>query len=110
VLEMGHRSITTGRQLAELVNGRIIPSIEQLLARWDKLYPAVKNAPLLETLVCDSCGHRLDASAMSDPDCRRRAIVGRHLGHPDSDSPDEYVTICPECGAAESFREIPNAG
>lgn len=104
--EMGRGNITAGRQLADLVNGRIIPAIEELQARWDRLYPEVKNAPRRRMLVCDSCGVRLDASALSDPDCNRLTIRGRRLAGPDCDSPDEYVTICPDCGASNSFREI----
>lgn len=29
---------------------------------------------------------------------------GRHLGHPDDDSPDDIIEVCPECG--EQFDPI----
>ena len=107
--EMGHEEMTVGQQLDALVSGRIIPAIAQLRARWERLYPAVKDARRPRMMVCERCGHQLAAERIADPAFQRRTITGRHLGHPDMDSPDEYVTRCGDCGATESFREIIDA-
>jgi hypothetical protein len=106
---MGHEEMTVGQQLGALVNGRIIPAVAQLRARWEKLYPVVRNASRWRMVVCERCGHQLAAGRIGDPAFQRRTIAGRHLGHPDADSPDEYVTVCIECGATESFRETIDA-
>ena len=108
VTEMGHENMTTGRRLAGLVNGRIIPAVAELRARWDRLYPAVRGARRPVMLECERCGYQLPAGRIGDEGLQRRTLAGRHLGHPESDSPDEYVTLCPDCGATESFREIDN--
>lgn len=104
--EMGHENMTPGRQLDELVNGRIIPAIEELRARWDRLYPTVRNARSPRMLVCQRCGRRIAAGRIGDDAYQRRTLSGRHMGHPDMDGPDEFVTLCPDCGATESFTEI----
>jgi hypothetical protein len=106
VAEMGHENMTVGRKLAELVNGRIIPAAAELKARWDRLYPAVRNARRPQMLVCRRCGRKVAAGRIGDEAYQRRTLTGRHLGHPDMDSPDESVTFCPDCGAIESFREV----
>jgi hypothetical protein len=106
---MGHENMTAGRRLASLVNGQILPLVEQLQARWEKLYPAVRNVRPAGTMVCRRCGLRLEPAGSNDQACLRRTIAGRHLGHPDADSPDEFVTVCPGCGAVEDFREIVDA-
>jgi len=109
VVEMGHEEMTVGRQLGELVNGRIIPAVDQLRARWERFYPAVRYARRPRMAVCRRCGYQLAAGRIGDDAFQRRTITGRHLGHPDMDSPDEYVTLCPGCGATESFMEIIDA-
>jgi hypothetical protein len=101
--------MTTGQELAALVNGRIIPAVAQLRARWERLYPAVRDARRPRILVCRRCGYQLAAGRIGDDTFQRRTITGRHLGHPDMDSPDEHVTQCADCGATESFREIIDA-
>jgi len=106
---MGHEKMTVGQQLGALVSGRIIPAVAQLRARWEKLYPAVKYARRPRMMVCRRCGHQVAAGRIGDDAFQRRTIAGRHLGHPDADSPDEYVTVCGNCGATESFREIIDA-
>ena len=109
VAEMGHENMTTGQRLAALVNGRIIPAVAELRRRWEKLYPAVRDARRPRMLECERCGCQLAAGRIADDAFQRRTITGRHLGHPDADSPDEYVTLCGDCGATESFREIIDA-
>jgi len=104
-VEKRNADMTTGLRLGQLVNGRIIPSIAELRARWDRLYPAVNSARRPAMLVCECCGHRVAPGRINDPAYQRRTISGRRLGRPDDVSPDEYVTICPECGASENFRE-----
>ncbi len=101
--------MTMGQQLAVLVNGRIIPAVAQLRARWERLYPAVRDARRPRVVACERCGHKVAGGRIGDGAFQRRTLTGRHLGHPDLDSPDEYVTICAGCGAAESFREIVDA-
>ena len=105
-MKKSHKNITAGRQMSDLVNGRIVPAIEELRARWDRMYPAVKTAGVIRALVCRPCGRRIDACEINDQACQRRMVSGRRLGHPDGDSPDEYATVCPDCGAVENFREI----
>jgi hypothetical protein len=107
--ETGYEKMTTGQQLADLVNGRIIPAVAELRSRWEKLYPAVRNSARCGTVVCERCGRRIAAARMGDFDIQHKVLSGRHLGHPDLDSPDEYVTRCPDCGATESFRETVDA-
>jgi len=109
VAEMGHEEMTVGQQLGALVNGRIIPAVARLRARWDRLYPAVRDARRSGMMVCERCGHQVAAGRIGDDAFQRRTIAGRHLGHPDMDSPDEYVTVCGDCGATESFREMIDA-
>jgi hypothetical protein len=106
---MGHENMTAGQRLADLVNGRIIPAVEELRARWERLYPSVRNARRPRMMVCERCGRRVAAGRIGDDEFQRRTVSGRHLGHPDMDSPDEYITLCDECGATESFREIIDA-
>ena len=101
--------MTTGRWLAKLVNGRIIPAVDELRARWERLYPAVRNSRRPRMLVCERCGRQVAACRIGDDAYQRRTIAGRHLGHPDMDGPDEFVTLCGDCGATESFREIIDA-
>ena len=107
--EMGHEEMTVGQQLGALVNGRIIPAVSRLRARWDRLYPVVRSARRPRAMVCERCGYQLPAGRIGDDVFQRKTISGRHLGHPDLDSPDEYVTLCGDCGATESFREIIDA-
>jgi len=101
--------MTTGQRLADLVNGRIIPAVGELRTRWDRLYPAVRDARRPRMMECKRCGYRLAPGRIGDDASQCRTIRGRHLGHPDFDSPDEYVTRCADCGATESFREIIDA-
>ena len=101
--EMGQENMTAGQQLAELMNGRIVPAVNELRARWDRLYPAVRDARVAVMLVCHRCGHEVDRSRIADDAYQRKTIAGRHLGHPDMDGPDEFVTVCPDCGATMSF-------
>ena len=107
--EMGHENMTAGQRLAALVNGRIIPAVAELRRRWEKLYPVVRDASRPRMVVCERCGYQLAAWRIGDDAFQRRTIAGRHLGHPDLDGPDEYVALCPDCGAAESFREMIDA-
>ena len=107
--EMGHENITTGGQLAELVNGRIIPAIAELQLRWNRLYPAVRNVRRGGMMVCTRCRREVPAARIGDEAYQKKTVAGRHFGHPDFDSPDEYVTVCPGCGATESFKEMIDA-
>ena len=107
--EMGHENMTAGQRLADLVNGRIIPAVAELRRRWERLYPVVRNARRPQMVACERCGHQLAAWRIGDDAFQRRTIARRRLGHPDLDSPDEYVTLCPDCGATESFTEIIDA-
>lgn len=104
--EMGQRQMTAGRSVATVVNGRIIPSADRLRARWDRLYPAVRDSRRPQMFECGRCGRRLAAGRIGDDAFQRRTVAGRPLGHPDADCPDEYVTVCDTCGATESFMEI----
>ena len=108
-MEKGSKNITAGQQLGQLVNGRIIPAIAELRARWDRLYPAVRDSKRPDVFVCRGCGHRVESSLIDGGAYQIRTVAGRHFGHPDLDSPDEFVTLCPDCGATESFGEVAHA-
>jgi len=97
--------MTTGLKLASLVNGRIIPAVAELKERWDRLYPAVKNARPCGALVCGRCGLRVAAGRIGDCEYQKRTLKRFRGGHPDADGPDEFVTVCPNCRAVESFME-----
>jgi len=58
------------------------------------------NSDMME---CTNCGC-LATRGTVDGEYQVRTIKGRHLGHPDADSEDEYVSECPDCGARESFK------
>ena len=57
-------------------------------------------------MVCGACGHWANIWAFTGlPHYHRLTLRGRRVP-PDEASPDEYVTVCPECGATESFDEV----
>jgi len=95
-----------GEQISALMNGRVVPAVEELLRRWERLYPVLQNRRVGEVLACRRCGRYLASENLHDGDCQRLVLRGRHLGHPDDDSEDEYVMVCPNCGAPESFEEV----
>jgi len=95
----------TGAALATLVGRAIIPTVEELLQRWERLYPVVRNRRPVRWMACVVCGHRATRQRLQGMDCQQRVLRGRHGGPPERDSEDEYVTICPDCGARESFGE-----
>jgi len=61
------------------------------------------NSDMME---CTNCGC-LATRGTVDGELQVRAIKGRHHGHPDEDSEDEYVSECPDCGTRESFKVAP---
>ena len=58
------------------------------------------NSDMME---CTNCGC-LATRGTVDGEYQVLVIRGRHLGHPDDDSEDEYVSECPDCDARESFE------
>ena len=51
---------------------------------------------------CNACFEDFETPA------KKKTLEGRHLGHPDEDSEDEFVDICPFCesGDIEDIGEI----
>ena len=95
-----------GQQISALMNERVVPAVEDLLQRWERLYPVVQNRRIGGVLACRRCGWRLASENLHDKDYQRLVLRGRHLGHPDDDSEDEYITVCPKCGTLESFEKV----
>lgn len=44
---------------------------------------------------CNRCGEDFPKPA------EKLTVKGRHLGHPDADSEDEYAKVCPHCGSTD---------
>jgi len=99
---------TLGRKLSAIVNHQVIPTVAELLRRWHRLYPVVRNRRRCGWVGCLVCGHRVSRDGLRGADYRRRVLRGRHCGPPERDSEDEYVTVCPDCGGRESFGEAAN--
>jgi predicted RNA-binding Zn-ribbon protein involved in translation (DUF1610 family) len=61
------------------------------------------NLPPIHTIEfqCDKCGHTCMGNEVE-----HKALRGRHHGHPDDDSQDDCLDVCPECGSVESMREL----
>ena len=51
------------------------------------------------------CGHRADRNQLEYDDRYSLQTLPAKGGHPDEQEPAEHVTICPKCGARESFEE-----
>jgi hypothetical protein len=65
----------------------------------------IRISPYDDPVQCQSCGHIAERRRLGQGPYRRRTLRGiRHLAPGDCE-PDEYVTVCPDCGAAESFDE-----
>ena len=57
-----------------------------------------------EPVRCCRCGHAVARKGLDAPEYRAISLKGvRHLASGDCE-PDEWVTICPDCGARESFE------
>jgi len=54
---------------------------------------------------CRSCGHVTRRGRLDGDRYLRRSVIGtRHLAAANC-WPDEYVVVCPDCGAVEPFDE-----
>jgi len=54
---------------------------------------------------CLRCGYGSERGRLEEESHHRRSLPGvRHVAPGDCE-PDEYVTVCPDCGAEESFDE-----
>ena len=65
------------------------------------LEPRPRGDQKMTTIICGYCGYEGSPR-------RKRSLTGRHMGHPDADSPDEHEPVCPECGEARDIRETSN--
>jgi len=66
---------------------------------------AVGEFPYDDPVRCLGCGYVTERRRLADQDHRRRSLAGiRHVAPGDCE-PDEYVAVCPECGAVEAFDE-----
>jgi predicted RNA-binding Zn-ribbon protein involved in translation (DUF1610 family) len=73
------------------------------------LTTTVRGLSMTTTLYeCTECGHQVSEDSLYDEDGEymRCTLRGNHSGHPDDRCPDEYVTVCPDCGEEESFEEV----
>jgi len=95
-----------GRKLSAIVNRQVIPTVADLLRRWHRLYPVVRNRRRRGWVGCLVCGHRVSRDYLREADYQRRVLRGRHCGPGADDGPDEYVAVCPDCGSRDSFTEV----
>ncbi len=62
--------------------------------------------PVLSGGACSECGHETNTDKLrDDPAYQKLTLRGQQLVAPGDCCPDEYVRVCPECGAEESFGE-----
>lgn len=54
---------------------------------------------------CLRCGHVAQRRRLADEGYRGRSLAGISHVAPGDCEPQEYVTVCPDCGASESFDE-----
>ena len=56
---------------------------------------------------CTACGHKArEAQIENDPAYTKRISAGFNVHGPGDGEPPEYVSICPECDAEESFEPV----
>lgn len=54
---------------------------------------------------CGRCGHVAERRWLAGETYLAVSLIGtRHLARPDCE-PDEYVSVCPVCGAEEAFQD-----
>ena len=72
--------MTPGEQLSAMVNRLIVPTVEQLLERWQRLYPVVRHRRPNR----DRTGSPDDPTPEQDARSRNRTLAarfnGRHFG------------------------------
>jgi len=97
--------MTTLKELHQTVN-RINEAGQRLVAAMRR---AGSEPQIME---CDQCGHVVPGRSLrDDPTYWRCSLAARNPDGPWGESePAEYVTICPECGAEESFEEAMTCG
>ena len=61
--------------------------------------------PFDSPVVCRRCGHLAERRWLVRPEYTRLALRGIRHRAPGDCEPDEYETVCPACGAVESFEE-----
>jgi len=66
------------------------------------LMASIRTSPLM---ACCECGHAVRESQM-DESYSRLILKGRLTGPWGDCYPDEYESVCPECGAKDSFDEV----
>ena len=77
--------MSIGDEISALVNRQIVPSVEELVNRHDRLYPVVRKRRRMRRWRCTTPG--------CDNEIRRQ----RHEGQPD---------YCGMCGEDGTFEEI----
>ena len=59
-----------------------------------------------ERLACVKCGHECRRRDLNKPEYEKQTLPAvRHL-EPGECGPAEYIIVCPECGAEESFDAL----
>ena len=61
-------------------------------------------------MVCSKCGEPVDARAVKEGVYLAKKVDGWLNGRPEDCYPAEWVDVCPECGAEDSFEEVREDG
>ena len=56
-----------------------------------------------DLLECSRCGHQVTGERLRDDEYWRLTLCGRRHQPAYDCEPDEWVSVCPDCGARESF-------
>lgn len=65
---------------------------------------APRPLPYRRPVQCRHCGDVVERDLLDEPGHSVRTLRGRQFGHPDRREPDEYDTVCPECGALGPYQ------
>lgn len=65
---------------------------------------APRPLPYRRAMRCRACGDVVERDLLDRPAHSIRTLPARRLGHPDSREPEEFVTVCAECGAREPYQ------
>ncbi len=65
----------------------------------------VPHVPCDDPVRCQRCGHVAERGHLAGPPYARQSLRGIHHLAPGDCEPDEYVTVCPDCGAQDPFDD-----
>ena len=94
--------ITSAEYLGKVMDRVVIPTVNDLVRRHEQTYPVVRLRVDPDRYECGICGRKFAKDEVVDV----LVLAGRHHGHPDDDSPDEYAQQCPRCGSMDSVEPV----